>query len=66
MEHFAGLDVSMKETHVCVVDCDGDVALEAMATTLPEAIAEAPGEGTKLSAGRARDGPHGPDALSWA
>jgi len=41
MEHFAGLDVSMKETHVCVVDRDGDVALETMATTLPEAIAEA-------------------------
>jgi transposase len=41
MEHFAGLDVSMKETHVCVVDRDGDVALETMATTLPEAIAAA-------------------------
>jgi transposase len=41
MEHFAGLDVSMKETHVCVVDRDGDVVLETMATTLPEAIAAA-------------------------
>jgi transposase len=41
MEYFAGLDVSMKETHVCVVDRDGDVVLETMATTLPEAIAAA-------------------------
>jgi hypothetical protein len=40
MEHFAGLDVSMKETHVCVVDREGEVVLETMATTLPEAIAE--------------------------
>jgi transposase len=41
MEYFAGLDVSMKETHVCVVDREGDVVLETMATTLPEAIAAA-------------------------
>src|SRR4030095_4171132 len=39
MEYFAGLDVSMKETHVCVVDGEGEVVLETMATTLPEAIA---------------------------
>ena len=25
MEYFAGLDVSMEETHVCVVDRDGTV-----------------------------------------
>jgi transposase len=41
MEYFAGLDVSMKETHICVVDREGGVVLEAMATTLPEAIAAA-------------------------
>jgi hypothetical protein len=41
MEYFAGLDVSMKETHVCIVDRDGDVVLETTAATLPEAIAEA-------------------------
>jgi transposase len=41
MEYFAGLDVSMKETHVCVVDGEGEVVLETMATTLPDAIAEA-------------------------
>ena len=28
MEYFAGLDVSMDETHICVVDRDGGVVLE--------------------------------------
>jgi transposase len=41
MEYYAGLDVSMKETHICVVDRDGDVALETNTSTLPEAIAAA-------------------------
>jgi hypothetical protein len=27
MEYFAGLDISMNETHICVVDRDGRVAL---------------------------------------
>jgi len=39
MEYFAGLDVSMKETHICVVDRDGGVAVEATAPTSPAAIA---------------------------
>jgi transposase len=39
MEYFAGLDVSMKETHICVVDRDGDVAFEGKAATSPAAIA---------------------------
>jgi hypothetical protein len=29
MEYFAGLDISMKETHICVVDRDGKVVYEA-------------------------------------
>ncbi len=41
MECFAGLDVSMKETHLCVVDRDGGIVLETMATALPAAIAAA-------------------------
>jgi transposase len=41
MEYFAGLDVSMKETHICVVDRDGKVALETKAASLPDAIAGA-------------------------
>jgi transposase len=36
---FAGLDISMKETHICVMDRDGKVALEAKAATSAAAIA---------------------------
>ena len=39
MEHFAGLDISMKETHICVMDRDGKVVLEAKAVTSTAAIA---------------------------
>jgi transposase len=39
MEYFAGLDISMKETHICVMNRDGGIVLEAKATTLPAAIA---------------------------
>jgi transposase len=39
MEYFAGLDVSMDETHICVVDRDGRVVLETKTTTSPAAIA---------------------------
>jgi transposase len=39
MEYFAGLDISMKETHICVVDRDGKVVYEARAVTSPAAIA---------------------------
>ena len=27
MEQYVGLDVSMKETHICVVDFDGNVVI---------------------------------------
>lgn len=39
MEYFAGLDISMKETHICVVDRDGKVVYQAKAYTSPPAIA---------------------------
>ena len=39
MEYFAGLDSSMNETHICVVDRNGKVALEAKAPSSPGAIA---------------------------
>ena len=38
MVHFAGLDVSMKVTSVCVVDDAGKVILEQRAPTEPAAI----------------------------
>jgi hypothetical protein len=39
MDYYAGLDVSMTETHICVVERDGAVVLEARASSTPEAIA---------------------------
>jgi hypothetical protein len=33
------LDISMKETHICVMDRDGKVVLEAKAVTSAAAIA---------------------------
>ena len=41
MAHFAGLDVSIDETAVCVVDDPGMVLLQCSVATEPEAIAEA-------------------------
>ncbi len=39
MDYYAGLDVSMNETHICVVERDGAVVLEAKASSTAEAIA---------------------------
>ena len=38
MEHYAGLDVSIKETSVCVIDGTGRVVCEVKVPTEPEAI----------------------------
>ena len=38
MAHFAGLDVSIEETAVCVVDDQGAVVMQCSAPTKPEAI----------------------------
>jgi transposase len=39
MERFAGLDVSLSATAICIVDANGNVILEVSVTTDPEAIA---------------------------
>jgi transposase len=40
MQHYVGLDVSLKQTAVCVVDQAGKIKREAMVTSDPDAIAE--------------------------
>ena len=62
MEYFAGLDVSIEETHICIVDRDGVVIHEGKAKCAPK--------GTRCSAGaraddesERRDSPDGPDAV---
>lgn len=39
MEYFAGLDISMDETHVCVLNREGVIAHEEKTVTTPQAIA---------------------------
>ena len=38
MEYYAGLDVSMEETHLCVLDRDGNVIREGKTWSIPAAI----------------------------
>ena len=38
MDHFAGLDVSVKETSVCIVDETGDVFREWSLASEPDAL----------------------------
>ena len=38
MKHFAGLDVSLEETAVCVVDEEGRIVREARVPSEPEAL----------------------------
>lgn len=40
MEYFAGLDVSMEETHICVLDREGAVVRETRTASTAEAIAQ--------------------------
>lgn len=41
MEFFVGLDVSLDETHICVVDEGGRIIKETRAASEPDAIARA-------------------------
>jgi len=38
MEHFAGLDVSVKETSVCIVDETGKITREVKVASEPDAL----------------------------
>jgi len=38
MDHFAGLDVSVKETSVCIVDDTGRIIREVKVASEPEAL----------------------------
>jgi hypothetical protein len=38
MKHYVGLDVSVKETGICIVDETGKIVREAKVTTEPEAV----------------------------
>jgi len=38
MEHFAGIDVSLRDSSVCVVDATGRIVREAKVASEPEAL----------------------------
>jgi transposase len=38
MDHFAGLDVSVKETRICIVDDTGRIVREVKVASEPEAL----------------------------
>src|SRR3990172_13122397 len=38
MEHYAGVDVSLEQSSVCVVDADGQIVREAKVASEPEAL----------------------------
>ena len=42
MKYFAGIDVSMEQSSLCVLDAGGEVVTESTVATTPEAIAEVP------------------------
>ena len=39
MEHYVGLDVSLKQTSICIVDRTGKIVREGVVPSDPEAIA---------------------------
>src|SRR4026208_206410 len=43
MDHFAGLDVSVKETSICIVDDTGRIVREVKVASEPEALLKALG-----------------------
>jgi hypothetical protein len=40
MDYFAGLDISMDETHICVVAREGEVVRESKTVSTAQAIAD--------------------------
>ena len=44
MDHFAGLDVSVKETSICIVDDTGRIVREVKVASEPEALLKGSGE----------------------
>ncbi len=40
MERYVGMDVSLKETSICVVDGEGEIQCEGSVISEPEAIAK--------------------------
>ena len=64
MDYFAGLDISMDETHVCVLDREGVLVRESKTASTAEAIAGELAKAPNCPSRRIRDGADGADPLS--
>jgi hypothetical protein len=51
MDHFAGLDVSVKETSICIVDDTGRIVREVKVASEPEALLQVVGNPIYASSG---------------
>jgi hypothetical protein len=51
MDHFAGLDVSVKETSICIVDDTGRIVREVKVASEPEALLQVLGNPSTASSG---------------
>jgi len=51
MDHFAGLDVSVKETSICIVDDTGRIVREVKVASEPEALLKVLGARPTASSG---------------
>jgi hypothetical protein len=60
MDYFAGLDVSVKETSVCIVDDTGKIVREVRVASEPEALLQL------LRQRRPLSGPGGMLVSKWA
>jgi transposase len=49
MEHFAGLDVSVKETSICIVDDTGRIVREVKVASEPETLLQVWGTASTAS-----------------
>ncbi len=68
MDQYVGLDVSLKETFVCVVDACGEFVCEKSVGTTPETIAKFIEKGLPGPWGQGVpyiDPPTSPDAMMW-
>lgn len=54
MEYFAGLDVSLEKTHVCVLDRNATVVFESAVVSSPGAILSGTDDQSALHAGLPR------------
>jgi hypothetical protein len=64
MDYFAGLDISMDETHVCALDREGVVVRESKTRVDGAGDRRRVGESADLSSHRVRNRTHGDDPVS--